>query len=89
MSGYANGGWLSAGHTSGVATTEQRVITADEARKMVEAYREHLIRTSSDETLARGLWMFLPRDRALVLSERARRGILQGDPEPSGDPEYT
>jgi hypothetical protein len=44
---------------------------------------------SSDESLARPLWLFHPYYRPFVLSERARRRVLQNDPEPSGDPEYT
>lgn len=39
--------------------------------------------------VARPLWEFMPKHRAAVLSERRRRSILQGDPEPAGDPEFS
>lgn len=42
----------------------------------------------SDELVSSPLWGFLPSERSAVLSERARRSLLQHDPEPSGDPEY-
>jgi len=44
---------------------------------------------ASDETVALGLWNFPPEARLAVLSERRRRNILQCDPEPVGDPEYS
>lgn len=44
---------------------------------------------AADETVALGLWNFPPESRAAVLSERARRNLLQNDPEPIGDPEYS
>jgi hypothetical protein len=47
------------------------------------------LRTGSDELLALPLWGFNPADVPTVLSERRRRNILQHDPEPIGDPEYT
>ncbi|MFJ9961096.1 hypothetical protein [Streptomyces avermitilis] len=42
-----------------------------------------------DEMVAAPLWLYPPHMRQDILSERARRGILQGDPEPIGDPEYS
>ncbi len=48
-----------------------------------------IIGGASDEYLGRPLWDFHPYYRPLILSERKRRNILQHDPEPSGDPEYT
>lgn len=44
---------------------------------------------AADEYLALPLWEFHPAYALPVLSERRRRGILQGDPEPTGDTEYT
>lgn len=46
-------------------------------------------RSAADEWLTQPLWNFHPSYRLLILSERQRRGLLQGDPEPIGDPEYT
>lgn len=43
---------------------------------------------ASDEYLRQPLWDFHPSYRPLVLSERARRGLIT-DPEPIGDPEYS
>jgi hypothetical protein len=47
-----------------------------------------ILRGMPDETVGRPLWTFPPHDRLAVLSERAKRHILQIDPEPIGDPEY-
>jgi hypothetical protein len=44
---------------------------------------------ASDEYVARPLWEFHPSYRSLVLGERRRRNVLQHDPEPIGDPEYS
>jgi hypothetical protein len=44
---------------------------------------------ASDEYLAQPLWNFHPYYAPFVLSARARRNVLQHDPEPSGDPEYS
>jgi hypothetical protein len=41
------------------------------------------------EVLSLGLWIFTPDEIPAVLSERRRRNLLQGDPEPIGDPEYS
>jgi hypothetical protein len=43
----------------------------------------------ADETIGSGLWNFPPEIRPVVLSERRKRNILQGDPEPVGDPEFS
>lgn len=45
--------------------------------------------TASDEYLAQPLWEFHPAYRSVVLSARRRRNILQIDPEPIGDSEYS
>jgi hypothetical protein len=47
------------------------------------------ISSLSDETIRRPLWEFTPDERPAVIHERRRRNILQGDPEPSGDSEYS
>lgn len=47
------------------------------------------LRTGSDELMALPLWVFSPTDAPTILSERRRRNILQSDPEPTGDPEYS
>jgi hypothetical protein len=44
---------------------------------------------ASDEYVALPLWEFPPAYALHVLSERRRRNILQHDPEPIGDPEYS
>jgi hypothetical protein len=44
---------------------------------------------ATDETVGSGLWNFPPDARPAVLSERRKRNILQGDPEPTGDPEFS
>jgi hypothetical protein len=44
---------------------------------------------ASDEYVTLPLWEFHPSYRPLVLSERRRRRVLQHDPEPIGDPEYS
>ncbi|MFJ4960971.1 hypothetical protein ACIP6P_00630 [Streptomyces sp. NPDC088729] len=55
-----------------------------------EPYNWHqAFRGAADETVAAPLWDFPPEARAAQLSERKRRSILQGDPEQTGDPEYT
>lgn len=48
-----------------------------------------VLRTASDEYVALPLWEFHPYIRPHVLSERRRRNVLQNDPEPIGDPEYS
>lgn len=48
-----------------------------------------LLRGASDAELSGPLWWWPVADRPAVLSERAKRGILQIDPEPIGDSEYT
>lgn len=58
-------------------TDAQRTVTAK------------ILSRASDAYLGRPLWEFHPFYRPLILSERTRRSILQGDPEPIGDPEYT
>jgi hypothetical protein len=50
---------------------------------------ERILRGMPDATIGRPLWTFPPNHALLVLSERRRRNILQGDPEPIGDPEYS
>jgi len=47
------------------------------------------LRETDDWTLSLPLWGWPPEVRPLVLSERARRGLLQSDPEPTGDPEFS
>ena len=47
------------------------------------------LRGALDETVRFPLWEFPPEARKAVLSERARRGFNNPDPEPIGDPEYT
>lgn len=47
------------------------------------------LRIAEDEFVALPLWEFRPHSVPLVLTERRRRNILQHDPEPIGDPEYT
>lgn len=44
---------------------------------------------AADEYVALPLWEFHPHYRPALLSERRRRNVLQNDPEPSGDPEYS
>lgn len=46
-------------------------------------------RLAADETMRRPLWEFHPYYALMILSERQRRGLLQHDPEPIGDPEYS
>lgn len=53
-----------------------------------EALRRALIE-ASDELIRSPLWGFPPNYRRGVLSERARRGFLNNDPEPIGDAEYS
>lgn len=48
-----------------------------------------ILGTASDEYLALPLWEFHPSYRPHVLSARRRRNILQNDPEPIGDSEYS
>lgn len=48
-----------------------------------------VLRGAADEYVSRPLWEFHPYYRPLILSERARRGFNNPDPEPIGDPEYT
>lgn len=47
------------------------------------------LRLASDESVSAPLWDFRPELALHVLSERKRRNLLQHDPEPIGDPEYT
>ncbi|MGX1133208.1 hypothetical protein RKD49_005398 [Streptomyces glaucescens] len=47
------------------------------------------LRGATDEAVSRPLWDFHPYYRPAVLTERKRRNILQSDPEPIGDPEYS
>lgn len=47
------------------------------------------LRFASDEYLRLPLWEFHPHLVPLVLSARRRSQVLQHDPEPTGDPEYT
>jgi hypothetical protein len=57
-----------------------------------QTQRVHMVAvlaSAADEYLAQPLWNFHPYYRLAVLSERARRRILQADPEPTGDPEYS
>jgi hypothetical protein len=44
---------------------------------------------ASGEYLTQPLWHFHPYYRPFVLTERKRRHILQYDPEPTGDSEYS
>lgn len=44
---------------------------------------------ATDEFVALPLWSFHPHYRPFVLVERKRRNILQNDPEPTGDSEYS
>jgi hypothetical protein len=48
-----------------------------------------VLANSSDEFVGQPLWAFHPYYRPHVLTERARRHLLQNDPEPSGDPEFS
>lgn len=48
-----------------------------------------VLRMASDGHVALPLWEFHPHIVPHVLSERRRRNILQHDPEPIGDPEYS
>jgi hypothetical protein len=47
------------------------------------------VRGVLDEEIRRPLWEFPPDAASAVLSERAKRHILQNDPEPTGDSEYS
>ena len=47
------------------------------------------LRGTDDQTVSVPLWEYPPEARSAVLSERRRRNILQGDPEPVGDPEFS
>ena len=58
-------------------TESQRVVTSK------------ILGRASDEYLARPLWEFHPYYRPFVLTVRARRKLLQHDPEPIGDSEYS
>lgn len=48
-----------------------------------------MLRVAPNEVVSAPLWDVRPADRTAVLHERARRGLLQDDAEPIGDPEYT
>jgi hypothetical protein len=59
---------------------------------LTNTQRKHaaaILGRATDGCLRMPLWGFHPYYRPLVLSERRRRNILQGDPEPIGDPEYS
>ena len=65
------------------AVIDEAYIMSDREVARVSAF------LASDERLSAPLWDWPPEARPYVLSQRRRRGILQGDPEPSGDPEYS
>jgi hypothetical protein len=48
-----------------------------------------VLANATDVFVSQPLWAFHPFYRPLVLTERARRQLLQNDPEPSGDPEFS
>jgi hypothetical protein len=48
-----------------------------------------VLRMATDEYVALPLWEFHPWQRPAVLNERRRRNLLQTDPEPTGDPEFS
>jgi hypothetical protein len=48
-----------------------------------------VLANASDEFVSQPLWAFHPYYRPHVLTERSRRQVLQSDPEPVGDPEYS
>ncbi|MEU4005639.1 hypothetical protein AB0F32_24505 [Streptomyces albidoflavus] len=48
-----------------------------------------LMAEADNEYIAAPLWEFHPLFRLAVLSERRRRHLLNNDPEPIGDNEYT
>jgi hypothetical protein len=48
-----------------------------------------VLASGSDEFVSQPLWAFRPSYRPHVLYERSRRHLLQNDPEPSGDPEFS
>jgi hypothetical protein len=48
-----------------------------------------VLANATDVFVSQPLWAFHPFYRPLVLTERARRHLLQNDPEPSGDPEFS
>lgn len=54
-----------------------------------ERVRRAVMAHFSDEDVCAPLWEFDPEDRPLILSERRRRHLLNNDPEPIGDHEYT
>lgn len=58
------------------------------APRALEAVAE-LLGAAPDDEIRRPLWTFLPEEVPTVQHERRRRNILQGDPEPIGDPEYS
>lgn len=43
----------------------------------------------TNSLLCSPLWLFPPDYRLAVLSERRRRGLMQIDPEPIGDAEFS
>lgn len=45
--------------------------------------------STDDVCVSLPLWLYPPEAAKLVLSERARRGLMQNDPEPIGDPEFS
>jgi hypothetical protein len=53
-----------------------------------EEWAEHY-KGVSDEVISAPLWTFLPANIPHVMHERRQRNILQLDPEPIGDPEYS
>lgn len=62
---------------------------ADPYSKLGQEVFRMALRNAVDSEVAAPLWEYPPAARTAVLSERARRGILQLDPEPIGDPEYS
>lgn len=78
-------------HTHYVAAVldETHVHTAAQLREFSDRMAGVVARSMTDEALALPLWESRPFYRLAILSERRRRNILQGDPEPIGDPEYT
>ncbi|WP_037664948.1 hypothetical protein [Streptomyces albidoflavus] len=54
-----------------------------------ERMRRAFMARLSDEDVCAPLWEFFPAYRPYILSERRRRNLLNNDPEPIGDHEYT
>jgi hypothetical protein len=49
----------------------------------------HALKGASDEQVGGPLWRYPPDAIPAVMHERRKRNILQNDPEPSGDSEYS